>query len=77
MKEELSTEHEKPVKKAIEFNIRTNTWGAKRINLKKKFKTLTEADLDYVVGKEGDLVARLQTALGMGKVEVQRLIAEN
>jgi len=59
---------------ATPFTIVDNTWGATKTKLKGKFTQLTDADLQFVAGKESELVARLQTKLHKTEAEVQKLI---
>ena len=58
------------------FKIIANTWSDKKTKLKNKFSQLSDADLNFVEGKESELTARLQTKLSKSEVEVQKLITE-
>jgi uncharacterized protein YjbJ (UPF0337 family) len=58
------------------FTIAAGTWGDKKTKLKNKFSQLTDEDLTFAEGKEGELISRLQTKLNKSEAEVQKLITE-
>lgn len=49
-------------------------WNKIKGNLKQKFSQLTDSDLDYVEGKENELLGRLQRKLGKTKNQIKDLI---
>jgi hypothetical protein len=53
-----------------------NRWNEARANLKRRYATLTDEDLTLYVGKEGDILSRLQQKLGKTKADVIRIIGE-
>jgi hypothetical protein len=59
---------------AYGYTIINSTWGHKKFKLRNKFRELNDADLNYVVGQERELVARLQARLNMTEAAVQQLI---
>ncbi len=59
---------------AYGYVIVNSTWGHKKFKLRNKFRELSDADLNYVVGQERELVARLQARLNMSEAAVQQLI---
>jgi hypothetical protein len=69
----------KPIKKKImeptqktspaTFKISGN-WSAQSKQLKEKYPQLTDADLKFEVGKEEELLTRLQTRLHKNRTEV-------
>lgn len=56
-------------------NIKKN-WLAIKTKLKKKFKILTDQDLNGLVNTPEELLSRLQKRLGKTKEEMQKLISE-
>lgn len=52
------------------------TWNETKGKLKQKFVQLTDNDVLLLEGKHGELVERLQVALGKTKEEIHKLIAE-
>jgi len=51
-------------------NIQIKNWEEKKLELKKKHPHLTDEDLKYEIGKEGDLLKRLQKKTGTGQGEL-------
>jgi len=60
------------MKTTLEFK---DNWNATKGKLKQKFALLTDDDLLLVVGKQDELLGRLQAKLGKTKEEVQKLIS--
>lgn len=58
----------------ISLTIPPNLWGHKKIKLKNKYNQLTDADLHFVVGRERDLLTRLQAKLGLSEGELTAII---
>jgi hypothetical protein len=56
------------------FKIAPNTWGAMKTKLKNKFTQLTDTDLAFEEGQEGELSSRLQAKLHKSAAEVNTLI---
>ena len=48
----------------------TGNWEAQSKQLKSKYPQLTDADLKFEVGKESELLSRLQSRLGKNRHEV-------
>ena len=57
------------------LNIRQR-WNEAKIKLKKRYSVLTDDDLVFSVGKEGELIKRLEHRLGMRKQDVVKVLAE-
>lgn len=53
-----------------------NRWNEVKLSLKKRYSTLTDDDLVLYLGKESDLIHRLQYKLGKSKADVLRIIGE-
>jgi len=51
-------------------------WNEVRLHLKKKYSALTDEDLTLYLGRESDLIQRLQNKLGKSKADVLRIIGE-
>ena len=51
-------------------------WNEAKGKLKQKYGELTDDDLTYSEGQEGQLVGRLQKKLGKSKDEVRKIIAD-
>jgi len=51
-------------------------WNEIKGKLKQKFALLTDDDLLLVVGKQDELLGRLQNKLGKTKEEIQKLISD-
>ena len=56
-----------------ELNIRDN-WKEKKGRLRKKYAELTDNDLEYVKGREEELVSRIQERLNTNKEETKHII---
>jgi hypothetical protein len=57
------------------FNI-INRWNTVKGILKQRYVMLTDEDLSFNFGKEGDLIKRLQFKLGKSKGDIMRMIGE-
>lgn len=62
-----------PIKIAEPFKI-TGNWDEQAKVLKEKFSQLTDSDLKFEVGKEEDLLKRVETRLKKKRVEVMNII---
>ena len=51
-------------------------WNEVKGKLKQKYALLTDDDLTYAVGKEDELLGRLQKKLGKRKDEIIKLISD-
>ncbi len=51
-------------------------WNIIKGKLKQKYAQLTENDLQYVSGKEDELIGRIQKRTGQSKEEVERELEE-
>jgi uncharacterized protein YjbJ (UPF0337 family) len=51
-------------------------WNEVKGKLKQKYAQLTDDDLTYAVGKEDELLGRLQKKLGKQKDELIKLISD-
>lgn len=51
-------------------------WNYVKGILKQRYGTLTDADLTFNHGKEGELIGRLQKKLGKSRADVMRIIGE-
>ena len=56
--------------------IITGDWATQAKQLKEKFTTLTDADLEFENGKEGELLGRLEIKLDKKRNEVISIINE-
>jgi len=56
-----------------ELNISEN-WDKKREILKKKFKVLTDDDLQYTEGEEEELIGRIQQRLDVPKEIAEKIL---
>jgi hypothetical protein len=56
-------------------NERIDNWEQKREHLKKEFPNLTEDDLLYEVGREEELLTRLQEKLNKNKHEIRKWLS--
>ena len=57
-------------------DILKGNWNETKGKLKQKYADLTEDDLQYVEGKEDELVGRIQKRLGVGKEEAEKIIRD-
>lgn len=57
------------------LNIR-GRWNEAKGKLKQRYSILTEDDLVLAIGREGELIGRLQQRLGMQKTEIFRILSE-
>jgi uncharacterized protein YjbJ (UPF0337 family) len=51
-------------------------WNVAKGKLKQKFANLRDDDLQYVEGKEEELLGRIQKRLGKSRAEVEKLVDE-
>lgn len=51
-------------------------WNIVKGKLKQKFATLTSDDLEYVEGKEDELIGRIQKRTGKTKEEIERVVSD-
>jgi hypothetical protein len=51
-------------------------WNEVKEKLKRRYHMLTEDDLMFRFGKEGELIIRLQRKLGKSRADVMRMIGE-
>lgn len=56
-----------------DFKI-TGNWAAQSEKLKQKFSQLTDADLKFETGKEGDMLSRVEKKLNKKREEVENII---
>jgi uncharacterized protein YjbJ (UPF0337 family) len=54
----------------------TNRWNVVKGILKQRYGSLTDDDLNFRCGKEGELIGRLQQKLGMTRADIMRLIGD-
>ncbi len=54
---------------------RINDWEAKKDQLKKEYPHLTNEDLVYEVGKEAELLERLQKKMSKNKKEITKWLS--
>ena len=57
------------------FSIKGN-WNIIKGKLKQKFAQLTDDDLQFVEGKEDELIGRIQKRTGLGKDEIIVVVDE-
>jgi uncharacterized protein YjbJ (UPF0337 family) len=55
----------------------TGDWKIQAKNLKEKFSQLTDEDLNFVIGKENDLLARVEKKLNKNREEVINIIKKS
>ena len=60
---------------AVAFKM-VGSWETQSKQLKKKYPQLTDADLKFVVGKENDLLTRVESRLKKNRQEVIDIIKE-
>ena len=51
-------------------------WNEVKEKLKRRYNMLTDEDLMFRFGKEGELIIRLQRKLGKSRADVMRMIGE-
>jgi uncharacterized protein YjbJ (UPF0337 family) len=51
-------------------------WNVVKGKLKRKWPRLTDDDLEYVEGKEAELIRRIQDRTGQSREKVQRAVEE-
>jgi hypothetical protein len=54
----------------------SNRWNVVKCRLKQQYHMLTEEDLTLYLGREGDLIGRLQHKLGKTKADILKIIGE-
>lgn len=64
----------KPTNNAHEAFKITGNWTEQSKELKSKYAQLTDADLKFEAGKEGELLKRVQTRLNKNREEVINII---
>ena len=52
-------------------------WNIAKGKLKQKWGQLTDDDLDYIEGKEDELVGRIQKRTGQTREEVEKFVRES
>ena len=52
------------------------SWNIARGRLKQKFAQLSDDDLQYVKGKEAELIGRIQKLTGKSKKDVEATVSE-
>ena len=52
-------------------------WNIAKGKLKQKWGQLTDDDLDYIEGKEDELVGRIQKRTGQTREEVEKAVRES
>ncbi len=51
-------------------------WSAVKGVLKQRYETLTDEDLNVRIGREGDLISRLQKKLNKSRSDIVRIIGD-
>ncbi|HEY0655365.1 MAG TPA: CsbD family protein [Chryseosolibacter sp.] len=51
-------------------------WNEVKEKLKRRYNMLTDDDLMFRLGREGELIGRLQQKLGKSRADVMRMIGE-
>ena len=51
-------------------------WNEVKSRLKSQYEVLTDEDLNLSLGRENDLIQRLQRKLGKSKADIFRMIGE-
>jgi hypothetical protein len=51
-------------------------WNEVKEKLKRRYNMLTDEDLMFRLGREGELIIRLQRKLGKTRADVMRMIGE-
>jgi hypothetical protein len=51
-------------------------WNEVKEKLKRRYNMLTDDDLMFRLGREGELIIRLQRRLGKSRADVMRMIGE-
>lgn len=51
-------------------------WNQVKERLKARYNMLTEDDLSFRMGREGELIGRLQQKLGKSRADVMRMIGD-
>ena len=57
-------------------NLKDN-WNTLKATLKQKYTQLTDNDLNYVEGKEDELLGKIQKKLGITQAAVEKIISEH
>lgn len=53
-----------------------NRWNAVKDILKNRYQVLTDDDLTFKSGREGELIGRLQQKLGLSRADIMRIIGD-
>ena len=53
-----------------------NRWNTVKAALKQKYVILTDDDLTFNQGREGELIGKLQKKLGMTRADIMRIIGD-
>ena len=53
------------------------SWNIAKGKLKQKWADLTDDDLDYVEGKEDELIGRIQKRTGQAREDIEKVIRES
>ena len=69
------TEHPISMKLMNTLELKGN-WNIAKGKLKQKFAQLTDDDLQFVAGKEAELIGRIQKRTGQAKPAVRQAIVE-
>ena len=51
-------------------------WNVVKEKLKRRYHMLTDEDLMFRLGREGELIVRLQRKLGKSRADIMRMIGE-
>lgn len=65
-----------PQKPMNTLQIKGN-WNIAKGKLKQKWADLTDDDLDYIEGKEDELVGRIQKRTGQAREDIEKAIRES
>lgn len=53
-----------------------NRWNTVKDILKSRYQVLTDDDLTFKSGREGELICRLQQKLGLNRKDIMRIIGD-
>lgn len=53
-----------------------NRWNTVKDILKSRYQVLTDDDLTFKSGREGELICRLQQKLGLSRKDIMRIIGD-
>ncbi len=54
----------------------TSRWNFVKGILKQRYNMLTDDDLSFRCGREGELIGRLQSKLGKSRADIMRMLGE-